>query len=150
MNILVIEDDENKLRAITDFLTGYADVNCSSRPSYNSGMQALSADFDLLLLDMTLPSYDVAANRMESTILPLAGRDILFQMRYRRISVPAIVITQYEDFDGVSLKNLDEELAAEFPQIYKGYVYYNVTQDEWKEKLAAMLKQMCLGGNRAL
>jgi hypothetical protein len=71
----------------------------------------------------------------------LAGRDILFQLRRRKICLKSIVITQYEDFDGLSLQDLDLELQREFPDIYIGFFYYNITQDGWKEKLSVLLKE---------
>lgn len=141
MNVLIIEDDINKLKAICDFLSNYRNIKCSSQMSYHSGMQTLLCEkFDLLLLDMSMPIYDVAAHKTDGRLLPLAGRDILFQLQRRGILLPTIIITQYEDFDGLSLIDLDRELEKEFPQLYMGFVYYNITQDGWKEKLATMLR----------
>lgn len=142
MKVLIIEDDINKLKAISDFLSTYDGIQHSSKTSYHSGVQALlSESYDCLLLDMSMPTYDVTVREPGGRLLALAGRDILFQLRRRNISLRTIVITQYEEFGGKSLSELDKEFQAEFPQQYTGFVYYNTTQDMWKEKLAVLLKQ---------
>lgn len=147
MNVLIIEDDVNKLKAISDFLSDYRDITFSSRMSYHSGMQVLLDEkVDLLLLDMSMPIYDVAPYETDGRLLPLAGRDILFQLQRRSILLPTIIITQYEEFDGISLEDLDYELKKEFPRLYMGYVYYNITQDGWKEQLDTMLRFIDIEG----
>ncbi len=145
MNVLIIEDDVNKLKAIVDFLSDYnSSMERTCRSSYQSGMRTLlNEKFDLLLLDMSMPIYDVANRKTGGRLLALAGRNILFQLRRRNILLPVIIITQYEDFDGLSSADLDRELQREFPQLYRGFVYYGITQDSWKERLSTMLQTIC-------
>jgi CheY-like chemotaxis protein len=102
----------------------------------------MSNEFDLLLLDMSMPVYDVTAHDTGGRPLPLAGRDILFQLKRKRNLLKAIVVTQYEDFNGVSLQKLDLTLREEFPLNYLGYVYYNITQDNWRRNLETMLQNI--------
>ena len=142
MNIVIIEDDKNKLSAICNFLDRYQHIQYSHQISYHSGMRALlSHNFDLLLLDMSMPMYDITAQETGGRPLALAGRDILFQLRRRKSSLKAIIVTQYEDFDGLSLQELDHDLSLEFPVNYAGYVHYSTMIDEWKENLGKILKQ---------
>lgn len=152
MNVLIIEDDVNKLKAIVEFLSNYnRSMECTCKSSYQSGMRTLlNEKFDLLLLDMSMPIYDVANRKTGGRLLPLAGRNILFQLRHRNILVPVIIITQYEDFDGLSSADLDRELQKEFSQLYQGFVYYSITQDSWKERLATMLQTICAEGDEDL
>ena len=141
MKVLIIEDDPNKLNAITSFLDQNMNIEYVCHMSYQSGMRAImSSKFDLLLLDMSMPVYDATAHDTGGRPLHLAGRDILFQLKRKKNPLKAIVITQYEDFNGVSLKNLDHNLREEFPQNYVGYVYYNITQDNWRNDLTEMLR----------
>lgn len=142
MRILIIEDDVNKLNAISAFLDRYRYISYHHESSYHSGMRRLLANrYDLLLLDMSLPVYDVTSQETGGRPLALAGRDILFQLRRRKSELKAIIVTQYEDFDGLSLSELDYDLSQEFPINYLGYVYYNTTQDSWKENLGKFLSQ---------
>lgn len=142
MKVLIIEDDTNKMQAITKYIWKHFAIECTCKMSYHSGMQAiLKEKFDVLLLDMSMPVYDITTQDAGGgRPLALAGRDILFQIRRRQIEMRVIIITQYEDFGGFSLDELDQELQEEFPQLYAGYVYYNTTQEGWKEKLSALLE----------
>lgn len=141
MRILIIEDDINKLNAICDLLKRYHYITYQSESSYHSGLRTLLHNqFDLLLLDMSMPVYDVTSQETGGRPLALAGRDVLFQLRRRKSQLKAIIVTQYEDFDGLSLSELDYDLSHEFPINYAGFVYYNTTQDSWKDNLGKMLK----------
>lgn len=141
MKVLIIEDDSNKLKALSDFLTALGMVYDTSS-SYHSGLRFLLKEtYDWLLLDMSIPTYDVTAQESGGRVLALGGRDILFQLRRRKIPLRTIVFTQYEDFDGKSLTELDNELHLNFPQQYVGFVYYNITQDSWKDNLRIILNQ---------
>lgn len=145
MSVIIIEDDGNKLSAIIELLKSHniSESELSHYSSFHSGMQALiSHSYDLLLLDMSMPAYDISPQESGGRPLPLAGRDILFMLRRRQITIPTIVVTQYEDFDGMSLSELNNELICEFPAQYKGYVYYSTTQDNWKFDLSMLLNTL--------
>lgn len=147
MNVLIIEDDNNKLKVISDFLDRRGGVERQCEKSWHSGLPALHSDsLDLLLLDMSIPCYD-GTPQDEGRLLALGGRDILFYLRRYKIPIPVIIITQYENFGGTSLKELDLEFRREFPQNYLGFVYYNITQDKWKDDLAALLDSQWTGGS---
>ena len=57
MNILIVEDDENKSKTITEFISSiYPNIKLSVAHSYQSGVQmAIDYKYDLLLLDMSIP-----------------------------------------------------------------------------------------------
>lgn len=142
MKVLIIEDDPNKLGAIISFLEQYCDVEYVTHTAFQSGLRAiLSSAFDLLLLDMSMPVFDAALGHSGGRVLPLAGRDILYQMKRKRIKLRTIIVTQYENFDDISLGELHQNLSDEFSENYVGYVYYNVTQDQWRHELAKLLKE---------
>ena len=147
MKILIIEDDPNKLGAIIKFLEQYQDVECVTRTAFQSGLRAiLSSTFDLLLLDMSMPVFDTASGHSGGRSLPLAGRDILYQMKRKKINLRTIIVTQYENFDDISLGKLHQNLCDEFSENYIGYVYYNVTQDRWRHELAELLESQGIQG----
>ena len=108
--------------------------------SYHSGMRALLENsYDFLLLDMSMPMYDVTTQDTGGRPLPLAGRDILYKMRWKHVKTKVIVITQYEEFEGIPLAQLDSDLQSEFSEVYLGSVYYNTTHAGWKERLCSIL-----------
>lgn len=147
MKVMIIEDSLSKLKAISEFLNQHIDIECCYARTWHDGVVALSSSsFDLLLLDMCIPCYD-GTLQDEGRLLALGGRDMLFYLRQHRISIPVIIITQYGSFGGtgMNLKEMDLEFQKEFPQHYMGYVYYNVTQDKWKDDLAVFLDHPWIG-----
>jgi len=61
MRILIIEDDANKAEHIRACVTSRSTVSeVEVRRSFQSGLrEAIVSEYDLILLDMTMPSYDV-------------------------------------------------------------------------------------------
>lgn len=64
MDILLVEDDENKRAVISSFLLEYfPDTNLTAKFSLQSGVRsAIESTPDLVLLDMTLPNFDIGAD----------------------------------------------------------------------------------------
>ena len=141
MKLLIIEDDINKQNAICSFIAKRTNFDYDTCSSYHSGLKTLlKEEYDLLLLDMSMPVYDATAQEMGGRPLALAGRDILFQIRRRKSSLRVIIVTQYESFDGLSLSSLKDNLKKEFPNNYLESVYYSITQDTWQEELETLLR----------
>ena len=141
MKVLLIEDDDYKARQIVEFVNtlGY---EVEVKKAYNSGMMALTNNqYDFVLLDMTIPSFELSPEHPTSRIRKYGGRDILNEMERCEIVVPTIIITQYKVLDDgeKSLEILNEELAEEYSQIYKGLIYYNSSIVDWQEKLQNIL-----------
>jgi CheY-like chemotaxis protein len=152
MNILFVEDDENKRKQISAFILEII-PNCELRieRSLQSGLRNLRTDLPgLVLLDMTLPNYDQGPDEPGGQPQIFGGREFLRQMDRFDIVVPVIVITQFGTFGkGSSSRNLgdlDAELRAVHGMIYKGVVYYNAAIHGWKEELKRLIV-MVIGGN---
>ena len=64
MKILIIEDDKNKSTQIIERLSSYfTDIDFTVKRSFQQGVKTLrSSSFDVLLLDMTLPTFDIDIN----------------------------------------------------------------------------------------
>lgn len=145
MKILFIEDDPNKYEAINNFiLSNYPDIDLTLRKSYRSGageLQNAAMSYDLLFLDMSLPVFDESIQASGGRFLAQGGKDILIRMKSKGIYTKVIVITQFEEFDGITITQLDNELRKRFPDLYLGYVYYSAIQVRWKEKLSQVLQK---------
>lgn len=144
MKVLLIEDDDYKARQIVEFVNTLG-CEVEVKKAYNSGMMALTNNqYDLVLLDMTIPSFELSPEHPTSRIRKYGGRDILSEMERCEIVVPTIIITQYKVFDDgeKSLEILNEELAEEYSQIYKGLIYYNSSIVDWQEKLQNILSNI--------
>ena len=147
MNVLLIEDDNNKAKNIQSQLKGsFPSFNISLKRSAQSGTAAaLSADYHLLLLDMSLPQYDIGPGEDGYEFNFFAGREILFELVRNEIKLPTLVITQFETFgegsEITSLSELDRQLQKEFSEIYIGCIYYSASRSDWKRELDSKLKK---------
>jgi DNA-binding NarL/FixJ family response regulator len=145
--VLLIEDDQYKLEKIkTFFEKNYQDIALTIRTSFHGGFEEIVsnyANFDLVLLDMSMQNYDITANEAGGDPAPLAGRSILTQMYLREISIDVIVITMYEHFqDGTRIKDLNTTLTEEFPDNYKGYVFFSHMDNKWQADISSFIKKL--------
>lgn len=147
MRILIIEDDSNKMRRIANEIREIRkDVQLTKARSYQSGVRNLmSGQFDFLLLDMSLPIFDISSEEDGFQVDPFSGRNILAEMSRKNILVPTAVITMFETFgdgaDLMTLGELDKDLAKKYPAIYRGAIYYNSSEINWKESLRKLIEE---------
>lgn len=141
MKILIIEDDTNKLKQIEVFLTeNFSEVEIMDARSYQSGLKKLhEGSFDFVLLDMSLPTYDIKSGEDGYRFRRLAGQEILSELKRRRKEDRVIVVTQFETFgegdNYIDLKDLKAMMEKDFIPNYLGTVYYNPGQNVWKTEL---------------
>lgn len=146
MKILIIEDDFDKRNRIKEFIFGLIkdDIVVEERSSLRSGLQEViqGAGYDLLLLDMSMPSFDIGSSEPGGgTPESFAGKELMIQMKLRSINIPVIVITQYDSFEEgtISLEDLSSSFEDEFADFFLGAVYYNSAVAGWKSELAEYL-----------
>ena len=135
--ILIIEDNETKLQHIRAFCKqNLKQCVLHDKQSYNSAQQEVifhGSEYDLILLDVSMNTYD-AQKEDNGEQEPLAGANILRFMKLRHISESFV--------DGVRINALDERFKAQYKDIYKGFVYYNLKSDDWKDKLMSKLNSI--------
>lgn len=150
MRILIIEDDQNKIKILTEFLASLIPKSqIIVKFSYQSGLkEIIIGGYNIILLDMSMPTFDITPQEPGGTPRPFAGKEILRQMERRKIEIPVIVVTQFEKFgEGSStiiLSELKNELSKFNKDIYVGTVYYNPGLNNWKEELTTMLKKFII------
>lgn len=146
MRLLLVEDDENKASQLCDFLkTEYAGVAIQWARSLQSGVRSVrESPPDAILLDMTLPNYDVGPEEPGGgSTHSFGGREFLRQLDRFDLEIPVVVVTQFETFgDGTNsmdLHELDEQLREEHGPVYRGAVYYHAAVQGWQQALRALL-----------
>jgi DNA-binding NarL/FixJ family response regulator len=145
MKILFIEDHPYKKGQIENFLHEMIPgIHVEIRGSYISGLTELintTETYDYLLLDISMPTYDISRSESGGDFIPQAGRKILKEMYLREIPIKTIVVTMYENYvDGTSIFKLDQSLKEEFNDNYLGYVYFTASNNQWKEELLKFIK----------
>ncbi|WP_111307357.1 response regulator [Confluentibacter sediminis] len=145
MKIIFIEDHPLKQAQINKFIEEkFSNAEITNKNSYISGLKELIQNhhlYDILLLDISMPNYDISSEDSGGDWMPLAGKKILKEMFLRDISTKAIVVTMHGSFDdGTKITELDTNLKSEFPENYIGYAYYSQINEDWKDKLETLLK----------
>lgn len=145
--ILIVEDNQKKLEKIRSFLQEeYKDVMLEERTSYNSASKEIvlnHSNYDLILLDMSMQTYDISADESGGDPEPLAGKNILKQIYLRDIPIKVIVVTMYENYvDGTRIKELDEDLKTSYPDNYCGYVFFSHKNTDWSEILKKSINKL--------
>ncbi len=147
MKIIFIEDHPLKQAHINNYINEKFPTHIiNNKNSYISGLKELienHSSYDLLLLDISMPNYDISSEDSGGDWMPLAGKKILKEMYLRDISTKAIVVTMHGSFeDGTKIAELDSDLKNEFPDNYIGYVYYSQINEEWKDQLKKLLNDI--------
>ena len=139
-HLLIVEDNQQKLQRLREFLQAeFPELELHERMSYNSAMKEIALNhskYDLILLDMSMQTYDIYEDESGGDAEPLAGKNILKQMYLREIPTKVIVVTMYANFvDGTKIQRLDEELRGEYGDNYCGYIFFSHMSSDWKDKL---------------
>lgn len=146
MHVLLVEDDENKQLQLRQFLSEtYPRVSVDTARSLRNGIHLIrSTNPDLIILDMTLPSYDIGPDEPGGQMHPLGGREFLEQMDRFDLIVPVVVVTQFERFgkgpNAMHLHDLDIVLRKEHSVVYRGVVYYHAAIHGWKQELKELIE----------
>lgn len=146
--ILLIEDDQKKVDDIKSFIIdNYKNIDLTIKESYQSGLkEIMTNEFDLLMLDMSLPTWDLADYEGVGSFEKFGGFKIMKEMDRKKKIVKTILITMFDDFgesdSSITLNQIDEIFSTQFSQFYMGYVFYNSKESNWKEILALKLNNM--------
>ena len=147
MRILIIEDDNDKMQRIAKEIRAILKgVQLTEARSYQSGIHNIMTDkFDFLLLDMSLPVFDISSEEDGFKVDAFSGRNILAEMSRKEVFVPTAIITMFETFgegaDLMTLQELDKDLKEKYPAVYRGAIYYNSSEINWKESLKKLFEE---------
>lgn len=145
MRILIVEDNSAKAEELESFIRSSCQpIELSSSRSYQSGLKAVR-DFapDVLLLDMTLPTFDPAPHQGEGRMRQQGGYELMRKLKLKNMRPTVILVTQFESFgegeDEMSLAEIVARCREEFPGIYYGHVYFSLVDSGWRSKLKRIL-----------
>jgi CheY-like chemotaxis protein len=149
VNVLIIEDDPQKAERIMSAVKHAApDANIDVRRSYQSGLKSVEqmADISLVILDVSLPTFDPDLEARHGRPRPLGGYDIMRKMKRRRKSPAVVILTALENFGSstqqYSFDQLSDKCKTEFPESFKGAIYYSQSRTAWRDKLIEIIKSV--------
>ena len=147
MKILIIEDQNEKSQDIERFSReSFSNIsNISIKQSLRGGLKEIfhNRDYDLIFLDMSMPNFDPSPDDpLGGTPESFAGQEFLAQMKLRNISIPVIIITQYQTFEEgqIDLGSIDGYLNSHYENFYLGAVYYSSADKEWERQLTKIIE----------
>src|ERR1700679_1713555 len=99
-HILLVEDDEHKRTQVLEFLQRtWANMTVDTAASFQAGMRLLKdRQFTFVILDMTLPNYDIGPEEDGGELRQLGGQEFLRRMKRGQLLIPTVILTQYESF----------------------------------------------------
>jgi len=152
ITILLAEDETPKQKHIEEFLKQYnSDFNIIITRSVNSTLDAIEDNnIDLLLLDMSLPTYEIGDRENGGRPQAFGGINILRNMKLEGIIINTIVITGYEGFKRnendsekslhVDLAQLRDELNRDFPETFLELLHFSSLDKKWESGLIGILE----------
>lgn len=145
MNILIIEDNEFKRKKLYDFLINLEYIsNIDTAFSYSSGLRkCLNNDYDLLILDMSMPTYDKNSTETGGRFRTYGGREIVRQLQRKKKIKSFIIVSQYPKFsendETLSLEEIGNSLSETLSEEYIGLVFYDTSSAVWKAELEKLI-----------
>ncbi|MDL2222816.1 hypothetical protein LJB98_01800 [Bacteroidales bacterium OttesenSCG-928-M11] len=131
------------MKNLEDAILEYSsDIAIVKRRSFQSGLKEIEdSHFDLILLDMSLPPYDITGE-VEEEVVVKSGLNILIEMERQQINIDVVVITQFPSFgtgrDILTLDNIKEQMKQ-----YKNYrktIFYVQKETKWRIELINHIK----------
>ncbi|WP_417354442.1 hypothetical protein [Flavobacterium sp.] len=145
--ILFIEDNKTKAEAIKKYLLDNANsIEIVIKESFTSGLRELfTNNYDLLLVDMSLPTREGMFSNTINNFEQLGGHKIMSEMKRKNKMIPTILITMFSEFgvgkNFMDIQELNTLLSSDFSNFYQGYVYYSSQEESWKNKLYNIIKE---------
>src|SRR5665213_1115550 len=124
MRILIVEDDKTKATCLQVFLKGkYPDVIPQLERSYQAGLGRVEAEpFELILMDMSLPTYNARPSTRLGRPRAFGGYDIMRKMHKKGLSARVVIVSALERFGEGDARMTFEEITTkckdEFPELY--------------------------------
>lgn len=142
MKILLVEDDEHKMNDIISFIdTLKKEILVVTARSVESGVQAaVDSQYDLILLDMTIPNFDITEKSDGGKSYKNGGEIIVKELIDEDVVFRCAVITQYETFNNETIDQISQRIRQLCGDDYLGYVKYSTNTESWREGLKELIK----------
>lgn len=151
--ILIVEDIETKRLSIEQLVRGIVPVaRLHFAASVKSAINVLDrVDFSLILLDMSLPTFDLGKSEAGGTPRPKGGMELFAHLDGSGLKVPVIVVSAYGALEEkgamVSLDEISERLERDFPSLFIGSVLYDSVYTVWAEELTTLILKVIADGS---
>lgn len=143
MKVLIVEDDQFKQDAISNVVNdSIKECQTSFSKSVQSAVKVITDEvFDVVILDMSLPSHDLELASGLGIPRLSGGVEVLFELQYQAKSPRIVIVTQYPEIELANrMLPLDEAgdfIFAEYGICIEKCVFFDFEDNEWKSTLVA-------------
>ncbi|MEO3385266.1 response regulator [Mesorhizobium sp. CAU 1741] len=147
IRVLLVEDDPHKEKGLRDAMAEILhEVDVVLVVSVQTAVAAVrSSVFDLVLLDMALPSHDRTLGIGNPRQMPSGGLEILLNLNEKRRRDPVIVVTQYPEIEINGQLIPIEQVPFILPKIVDielhGIVQYDEFAPEWRTTFQKIVRE---------
>jgi DNA-binding response OmpR family regulator len=140
MKILLVEDDHFKQELIEAALKErYPNSSVSLARSVQQAVKLIRSDeYDLIILDIALPSHDSKAGGAQPISQPAGGIEVLLELSYEERSDPVIIVTQYPEieFNGrlYALAKARSALTRLISVNIQDVIFFNAQASAWRDQ----------------
>jgi CheY-like chemotaxis protein len=140
--VLVVEDSDHKRIKLVDLIMErFQDTKIVEARSFNSAARAIDGDcFDLIIMDMSLPTYDRTSLESGGKFRALGGRELARKVVKRGHKTKIVFFTQYDTFSGPdshTLSSLEVLLSGECGSNFHSLIYFDSSQSGWRDQILA-------------
>ena len=152
MRILIVEDElskkENIISLVEENFPKSILLEAHSVKSAKILLKSKEA-FDCIILDMSLPTFDIGRNEFGGRPQGFGGKEVIRQLFRDNRCIPIIVVTAYDFFsnlegsdESMSLDELKKQLNNYSSKLTISVIKYSGLIDDWKEKLIEFLQEV--------
>lgn len=144
-SILLVEDDAFKQKELeTALLELVPSADVVVARSVRQAIALLGErPYDLIVLDMALPSHEVRPAAAQPMSQPSGGVELLLELSYEQREDPVIIVTQFPEieFDGrlYTLKRFPRAFSGKASTNLRGAIYFNVLDEGWRTELRELI-----------
>ena len=146
MRILIVEDDEFKAAQLRPILRGRGAI-LLVQSVREAVVRVLKEDFDLIVLDMALPTFTKSPLSSGGTAQAQGGMEVIRALKSRRASVPIIIVSQYPDLEiegsFLALQSCPTILRERYDANLIGAVLFDFDDQSWEERFRSLLEEAC-------
>lgn len=143
--ILIIEDDSFKLNSLKSFLSGCLEsIRIYESTNLYDAMKIVNdMVFDLILIDMSIPSHPLESGGGTPKSLPVGGMQVIFELKALDRMDNCIIITQYPDIEicgnYYSVSDAENYIYKFFEYSVLKCIQYSEESNLWKIELKKVI-----------
>ncbi len=150
IKVLIANDDKNILKKVIEVVKNIDDTCILQTESYQQTFKMLyeNKDIDKIILDITMPTYEIKKHDNGGTYRRSAGIDILYKMKVYNFTTPVLLLTRLEQFYDSNdskkndFKSIERDILNQKWDFCRKIVKFEDELDlDWKRKIETFIKE---------